>query len=318
MLPLSIWTVQVERFALGVLQVIARRRKSRMLHRVVIIALLAGVPHLGSGCEPSKPCCGAGNPAQTTSAQTGVPASDSAGRPVADCCAPSAADQAAATSLDGAKTAKTADPDRQIVLKVEGLTCPAVKGLGCGHRIAPVLARLNKIAGVEKSFSNRTGTMLRISVASSGDREKVAAAVSEDLTKDSRKPVLLAGDEFKQSLVKEEWSSPGDLSAIEFRTFALHRVKTFAEVEKLNKEATDKLVKIAEQQWERMAKGGDCCGKAKQPGDWLAQFKQFAASVPDQAKELLTAQQAERLRQVLTKRFEEKDMPIAADAKQKE
>jgi len=65
-----------------------------------------------------------------------------------------------------------------------------------------------------------------------------------------------------------------------------------------------------------MAKVGDCCGKVKQPGDWVAQFKQFAASVPDQAKGLLTAEQTERLRQVLTKRFEEKDMPIAADAKQ--
>jgi hypothetical protein len=286
-----------------------------MLQRVFIIGLLAGVPLLGSGCDPSKPCCGAGSPGQKSSAQAGVPASDLAAR---HCCAPSAADRAPAASLDAAKAAKTADPDRQIVFKVEGLTCPAVKGLGCGHRIAPVLARLNKIAGVEKSFSNRTGTMLRISVASSADREKVAAVVSEDLTKDSRKPVLLAGDEFKQAVVKEEWNSPGDLSAIEFRTFALHRVKTFAEAEKLDKEATNKLVKIAEQQWARMAKGGDCCGKVKQPGDWLAQFKQFTASVPDQAKELLTAEQAERLRQVLTKRFEEKDMPIAAEAKQKE
>jgi hypothetical protein len=249
----------------------------------------------------------------------------------ARCCAPSSADQACcedrpaaqAGPLDGKNTPKLAeanqaDPARQIVFTVEGLTCPAVKGLGCGHRIAPLLARLDKVEGIEKSSANRTGTMLCISVASSADRDKVAEATREILIKDNRKPVLLSGGELKQALANEEWGSPGDLSAVEFRTFALHRVKSFAEAEKLDKEATGKLVKIAEQQWERMGKGGDCCGKVKQPGDWVAQFKQFAASVPDQAKELLTAEQVERLRQVLTKRFEEKDMAIAADGRQKE
>jgi hypothetical protein len=311
-----------------------------MFHRVVILGLLAGISLVGSGC---KPCCSAeaageakdslpgdGSQVQTytcplTGEQLPCPKccplnGAKADSPKSDCCdkPDPKADSVKADCCEKPKAAtQQGDPTRQVIFKVEGLTCPAVKGLGCGHRLAPVLARLNKIGGVEKSFSNRTGTMVRISVGPSADRDKVAAAVSEDLTKDSRKPVLLAGDDLKQALVKEEWSSPGDLSAIEFRTFALHRVKTFADAEKLDKEASSKLVKIAEQQWERMAKGGDCCGKLKQPGDWLAQFKQFATSVPDQAKELLTAEQVERLRQVLTKRLEEKDMPIAADAKQK-
>jgi hypothetical protein len=191
------------------------------------------------------------------------------------------------------------DPARQIVFRVEGLTCPAVKGLGCGHRLAPVLARLNKIDGVERSFSNRTGTLLRIAVAPSADRDKVAAAVREDLTRDNRKPVLLTGAELKEALEKEEWHLPGELSAIEFRTLALDRVKTFAQAEKLDTETAAKLVKIAEQQWERLAKAGDCCGKNKQPADWLTQFQQFAVSVPEQAKELLPAEQAERLKQAL-------------------
>jgi hypothetical protein len=254
----------------------------------------------------SDGCCG----------PSGAPKPASTGEGSAGgCCAPLAQppDELAAKTAEDNK----ADPARQIVFKVDGLTCPAVKGLGCGHRIAPVLARLDKAEGVEKSSANRTGIMLRVSVTPSADRAKVAEAVHEILTKDNRNPVRLAGDEFKEALVKEEWGSPGDLSAIEFRTFALHRVKTFAETEKLDKEATGKLVKIAEQQWASMAKGGDCCGKVKQPGDWVIQFRQFAASVPDQAKELLTDEQTERLRQVLTKRFEEKDMPIAADAKHK-
>jgi hypothetical protein len=300
-----------------------------MLQRVFVIGVLAVAPVLGSGCQRSGCCGDSAAPAGSSQALDG----GTAGKSAAGCCAPSSADQpccekqpdgsvvvAASTAEKNPKTAEAnkADPARQIVFTVEGLTCPAVKGLGCGHRIAPVLARLDKVEGVEKSSANRTGTMLRISVASSADRDKVAEATREILTKDNRKPVLLSGGELKQALAKEEWGSPADLSAIEFRTFALHRVKTFAEAEKLDKEASSKLVKIAEQQWERMAKGGDCCGKVKQPGDWVAQFKQFAASVPDQAKELLVAEQTERLRQVLTKPFEEKDMPIAADGRQKE
>jgi len=312
-----------------------------MFHRVVILGLLAGISLVGSGC---KPCCSAeasgeakaslpgdGSQVQTytcplTGEQLPCPKccplnGAKADSPKSDCCEKldPKGDSVMADCCEKPKAdAKPGDPARQIVFKVEGLTCPAVKELGCGHRIAPVLVRLNKVEGVEKSSANRTGTMLRISVAPSADRDKVAAAVGEDLTKDNRKPVLFAGDELKQALMKEAWGSPGDLSAIEFRTFALHRVKSFAEAEKLDKETGSKLVKIAEQQWERISKEGDCCGKVKQPGDWLAQFKQLAKAMPDQAKELLTAEQADRLRQVLTRRFEEKDLPIPADVKPKE
>lgn len=288
-----------------------------LLGLIVTVGAVGVLPYLGSG---SDGCCGpsaAPNPASTGAGISAL-TTETAGQaaccsekpksdlPMAGCCAKPVA------------AVQHSDSARQIVFEVEGLTCPAVDGLGCGHRIGPVLARLNKVEGVEKSFANRTGTMLRISVTPSADRSTVAAAVGDDLSKDNRKPVLLAGDEFKQSLAKEEWSSPGDLSAIEFHTLALHRVKAFAEAETLDKAASSKLVTIAEQQWERMAKGVDCCGKVKQPADWLAQFKQFATSVPNEAKELLSTEQAERLRQVLTKPFEEKDMPIAADAKHKE
>jgi len=205
-----------------------------MLQRMFAIGLLAVAPVLGSGCQP---CCGdSAAPAGSSQDQAVVPAA----RPAERCCAPSSADQACCEDRPAAQAGppagkntpkpaevNKADLARQIVFTVEGLTCPAVKGLGCGHRIAPLLARLDKVEGIEKSSANRTGTMLRISVASSADRDKVAETVREILTKDNRKPVLLAGDEFREALVKEEWGSPGDLSAIEFRTFALHRVKTW-------------------------------------------------------------------------------------------
>jgi len=232
--------------------------------RVVVAGLLGFLCTLGGGCSPSEPCCSpAGNPARSSPNAATVPANQQVTQ-ATDCCSLSSTNL---TALPG--TSDAADPARQVIFKVEGLTCPAVKGLGCGHRIAPVLAQLNKIEGVEKSFANRTGTLLRICVAASADRDKVATTVREDLTKDNRKPVPLAGEEFKEALVKEKWGSPSELSAIEFRTLALRRVKTFVESEKLDTEAASKLVKIAEQQWERMAKGIDCCKKEQQPADWL-------------------------------------------------
>jgi hypothetical protein len=302
--------------------------------RVIAAGLLGLLCTLGGGCSPSGPCCSPGSSsARSSPAATPVAANQQA-TPGRHCCLPPTVpseQQATAsahccvspsanqTAPSGSRTA--ADPARQVIFKVEGLTCPAVKGLGCGHRIAPVLARLNKIEGVEKSFANRTGTLLRIAVLPLADRDKVAAAVREDLAKDDRKPVSLVGNELKEALAKEKWGSPGDLSAIEFRTLALHRVKTFAQSEKLGKDAADKLMKLAARQWDCMKPDEDCCKDCckseQQPADWLAQFKQFAAAMPDQAKGLLTAEQAQRLKNTLTSRLragEFKDLPSAADA----
>lgn len=312
-------------------KVIAQKEKTMSSQRAITAGLLGLLCTLGGGCSPNGPCCSPGsNPARSSPHVAAVstnqqvmqgahccsPATDPANQKAsqgADCCSSSSANRTAPIESSAA-----VDPARQAIFKVEGLTCPAVKGLGCGHRIAPVLARLNKIEGVEKSFANRTGTMLRICVAPSAERDKVVTEVREDLTEDNRKPVSLMGDEFKEALVKEKWSSPGDLSAIEFRTLALHRVKNFTESEKLDKETADKLMNLAEQQWDCIAKGADCCEKVQQPSDWLTQFNRFATAMPDQAKELLTAGQVERLREVLTKRFsKEKDLPVPADAKHK-
>ena len=306
--------------------------------RVVVAGFLGLLCAFGSGCSPGGPCCSPGNNAARSSSSGAVVSTNQQATPGRHCCLPStvSAEQQATASTDccvspsAKQTAASGnraemDPTRQLIFKVEGLTCPAVKGLGCGHRIAPVLARLNKIEGVEKSFTNRTGTLLHISVAPSADRDKVAAAVRDDLTKDNRKPVLLARDESEQALAKEKWSSPGDLSAIEFRTLALHRVKTFAQSEKLDKEAADKLLKLAARQWDRLAQGEDCCKqpaqgkdccKQQQPADWLRRFHSFAAALAEPAKELLSAEQAKRLQEALSKRLgkgEFKELPVAED-----
>jgi copper chaperone CopZ/NADH:ubiquinone oxidoreductase subunit 3 (subunit A) len=194
------------------------------------------------------------------------------------------------------------DPDKQIVFKMDGLRCPAVKGIGCGHMLHPVLASLDKIEGVEASSTNYTGTMIRVSVNNASERDKVAERVSKALTENN--PVALAGDELKRALEKEQWRGTGrvgELSAIEFRTLALHRVKTFATAEKLDKETTDKLVKMAEDQWERIAKEARSDG-ATQPEDWGNRCKKSIPVFLEQAKESLTSEQLERFKKSLTNR----------------
>jgi hypothetical protein len=208
------------------------------------------------------------------------------------------------------------DPDRQIVFKVEELTCPAVKGIGCGHMLRPVLASLDKIDGVEASSANYTGTMIRISVKTGTDRERVAERVRKALCEKNGKPVALVGDKLKQAIEREQWRETGrigELSAIEFHTLFLHRVKTFAKAEKLDVEATDKLVKIAEQQWERVTKQAEKDGTTE-PEDWGNQGKKSLPISLERVKEVLTAEQVERFKQALTSTCCSENRPEAPSA----
>jgi hypothetical protein len=167
-----------------------------------------------------------------------------------------------------------------------------------------VLARLDKIANVQQSLANRPGTMIRVTVNAAADKDKVAEDVLKVLTQEKRKPVRLTGEEFEQALRNEQWRDlehVGELSAIEFRTLTLRRIKAFAEKEGLNKETTDKLVKISAEQLDRIAKAANPEKSDQLAGisQWLARYKEFARSVPDRAKDFLSADQVERLRQAL-------------------
>ncbi len=211
-----------------------------------------------------------------------------------------------ATASAGEKQATDANnvaPDRQIVFKVQGMTCPAVKGLGCGHRLAPVFARLEKIAGVEKTRSNVPGTMIRVSIRASANPDKVAEAVLKDLTEDTRSPLRLNGEELKQSLAKEQWQLPDELSSIEFRTLALDRVKGFTVAAKLNQGITDKLMRMTAELWDRLAQPA-ITKQSSGNIDWMAFGAEFIKALDGQTKTLLTADQRERLQQALTCRPE--------------
>jgi hypothetical protein len=211
-------------------------------------------------------------------------------------------------------TVQGSDPDKQIVFKVEGLRCPAVKGIGCGHMLHPLLAALNKIDGVQASSTNYTGTMIRITVTSVVDRAKVAERVREVLGEN--RPLALAGDDFKLDLEKEQWRETwrvGELSAIEFRAMALYRIKTFAQAEKLDKVTTDKLTKMAEEQWDRLAQEAKK-DKATQPEDWESRCKKSIPIFLDRVKKALSDEQLERFKNTLTTPCRGEDRPEAPPA----
>jgi copper chaperone CopZ/NADH:ubiquinone oxidoreductase subunit 3 (subunit A) len=247
----------------------------------------------------------------TAAEKDSVGTSKTVEKPQADCCQQPPLSGKAKNAVQGS------DPDKQIVFKVDGLRCPAVKGIGCGHMLRPVLASLDKIDGVEASSTNYTGTMIRISVTTASDRDKVAERVAKVLTEN--KPVALTGEELKLAVEKEQWWGTGrigELSAIEFHTLVLYRVKTFAQAEKLDKEATDKLVKIAEQQWDHITNEAKKDG-ATQPEDWGNRCKKALPVFLEQAKDVLTAEQVERFRQSLTCPCRGDDRPEAPPAPSK-
>jgi hypothetical protein len=203
------------------------------------------------------------------------------------------------------------EPDKQILFKVEGLRCPAVKGIGCGHMLHPVLASLDKIDGVEASSTNYTGTLIRVSVTHAKDRTRVAEEVRKILA--DNKPIPLVGDELKTALRKEQWRETGrvgELSIIEFRTMALYRIKTFAEAEKLNKETTDKLTKIFEHHLERFTQEAKK-QKVTRPEDLVDRGKKSIPAFFGRAKEVLSDEQIERFKKSLMAPCRDGDRPEA-------
>ena len=86
-----------------------------------------------------------------------------------------------------------------------------------------MLARLDEIDGVERSFVNRAGTLIRLSVSATADADAVAARVVNVLAEeaDDRLPTRFSEDAVGKTLAAEEWRDAtrvAELSAIELRT----------------------------------------------------------------------------------------------------
>src|SRR5260221_12157208 len=91
-------------------------------------------------------------------------------------------------------------PANDVMFKVGQLQCPLVNGVGCGHLLAPRMDQLNHLDGVGGSFSNWTGTLIRVTVLPNTDREAVADRVQKFLAADGQKPVPVSGQQLASSL----------------------------------------------------------------------------------------------------------------------
>lgn len=168
-----------------------------------------------------------------------------------------------------------------------------------------MLERLDKIDGVEASAANHTGTLIRITVKAGADREKVAEAVQKDLAADKRNPTRVTGDGLAKALKDEGWrdiTRIGQLSAAEFRKLNLDRVRAFAEGEKLDKGVADKLLKLAETEWDRLVREADTKDGVRPPHrtDWKGRCGEFARVLVGKSKGLLAEDQRDRLGNSLT------------------
>ncbi len=204
--------------------------------------------------------------------------------------------------------------ERDIVFKAQGLSCPVVKGIGCGHMLAPVLGRLDKLEGVAGSSANYTGTLVRLHLAAGADRVKVEQAARKVLGEDAGEPEgVLTGEELRRALAREQWRDAGrigELSAVEFHTVALARFRDFAKAEKLDQATTDKLLAVVEGQWERVAR--EAAGaKSNTPQDWGRRCKQAVPAALQQAKGLLSPEQLARLKETLATPCRGEDRPSA-------
>ena len=223
---------------------------------------------------------------------------NTAAKPQADCCEqppPSARAEA-----------KMIDPERQIVFTVPGKASPETPSmvLAAAARLAPVLERLDKIEGVVASSANHTGTMIRVTLKAVSEREKLAAVVEKELASGNRTPVRIRDDELQKTLKAETWREKErirELSAIEFRKLALERVQAFSKSEKLPDYVAASLVKLAEKEWDRLAKAADVTEAKQSPdkSDWRERGNDFSKAFCEEAKRLLTGDQLNRLSQML-------------------
>jgi len=82
---------------------------------------------------------------------------------------------------------RSASSDGVVVLESGSYGCGVEEGLGCGLALAPVLATLDDIEGVEHSAVSWDGRRFRITLEPGADGERVAAAAASVLEGDERR-----------------------------------------------------------------------------------------------------------------------------------
>jgi mercuric ion transport protein len=252
------------------------------------IVMLLAMPHLATRLPGGQSTCH-GTSCEPTLASSG------------SCCAVADPSDAPANQ-SRPEPAAPIDPSRELVFEVENLQCPAVKGVGCGSMLWPVLTRIDRLDGVSQSFSNWTGTRLRISLAPGPEAKVVAERVRDFLASDGRQPVAVNGSELTQTLRGEQWHNAAgliELSSYEFRTVAKRRVGAFANSQKLDAAKRRKLLDLANQLWDKAGEGveppspePDAYGRY-----WHSRRDRFVSAFSAAARDVLSPAQVQQLLQ---------------------
>lgn len=207
----------------------------------------------------------------------------------------------AADDVPPPETAKTPiEPGREIVFQVRHLGCSLVKGVGCGHILAPTLTSLNQLEGVSKSFSNWTGEQIRVVAASETQREAIVERVAVFLTNGHYEPSQLKGKDFEKALKEEGWWSLDriqELSTFEFKTVSKRQVEAFAQREGLDKSKKDLLLKTINEIWEKSSLIQDkpATDEEGYHAYWAKRRSALKAAFKERVTEILSAEQIDRL-----------------------
>ncbi len=199
-------------------------------------------------------------------------------------------------------TAPAIDPSRELVFKVESLDCHLISGVGCGHLLAPLLWEVEKIDGVQRAYSNWTGTMLRISVAPASEPDAVAQRLHGVLIEQQFRPTRVTGDDLTRALRDDQWLGQdriAELSNYEFHTYGKQLIDELARDEKFDPQTTQKLHAIFDDVWGKSAEG---LGNPPPQQDayaayWNTRRQKMVDLFFPRAKELLTPAQVEKLMQ---------------------
>ncbi|MGH7179544.1 MAG: hypothetical protein ACREJC_19365 [Tepidisphaeraceae bacterium] len=195
----------------------------------------------------------------------------------------------------------TSQPTTEILFRVEKLGCTLVEGVGCGHLLAPMLARIDGIEGVLRTYSNWTGSVLRVSVAPGYDAPAVAERVRKFLTDEQQNPARIETEEAAATLRDQKWWDVVrivELTSYEYRTFAMRQLIEFADREKLDAATRTKLTALVDEVWD---KSGEGLGPPSPQADDYAQYwhnrrQRLIELFVERAASLLKPEQVEKLR----------------------
>lgn len=192
------------------------------------------------------------------------------------------------------------NPSREIVFTVSNLGCPLVDNVGCGHLLAPALAQIDGFEGVLRSYTNWTGTALRISLSPGADRDQVARTVRDYLASVRYEPNPLPEEMLAKSLKSEDWRGVErvfELTSYEYHTFSRQQIGDFADEQGLDQSKKARLLALVDGVWAKVAAdvGTPGVGADEYSDYWKMRLDKIVDKFSHDAIELLSPEQIAEL-----------------------